>query len=614
MSFMFNPHPYDDKTAINKINLKDNEIKSILKGSREIAAHIAGEAVKKLVQKDAQYVIGIDGYITAEIEPLCNLIAQCFETEGYPVKVVSVSEIYKSSNELESFLQPYLPIDPEKDPVRLFGSLFEGDFSAVFDTEKLNVLTDKISKKEFSEKIIIVQGYGAAHSSLRDFYNSVIYLDVIPKEVVLRVKNGKVRNLGDAKVRSHRDTMRRNYYFDFEIAGKLRAEILNDNLAEYYLLNNSEEMQMLPAEVFNEICSQLATQPFRCKPVYNEGVWGGYYTISQRNLPESMKNCAWVFDLIPLEVSVMVKAGEHLLDIPYFTFVKKQGVSLMGKQCVEKFGGYFPIRFNYDDTYHSNGNMSVQVHSGHDYNKENYNEHGRQDESYYVIATGHDAKTYCGFKEDADVDEFWEKVKDSEVNHVPVDYQKYVRAEPSCPGKQFLLPAGTIHASGRNQLILEIGSLTVGSYTYKLYDYLRLDLDGKPRPIHTYHGKNVLKTDRKGSWVKLNLIPEPVTLQETDDWKEIIVGEHDLIYFSLRRVEFDKFAEQDTNGVFHVLTLVDGEKVVVESMEEPDRSYTLNYLDMVVVPANIGKYRIRNLGNQSIKIHKTLLKDGFQND
>ncbi len=48
---------------------------------------------------------------------------------------------------------------------------------------------------------------------------------------------------------------------------------------------------------------------------------------------------------------------------------------------------------------------------------------------------------------------------------------------------QFMLPGGTIHASGRNQLILEIGSLTVGSYTFKLYDYLRADLDGTRRPI-----------------------------------------------------------------------------------------------------------------------------------
>ena len=120
--------------------------------------------------------------------------------------------------------------------------------------------------------------------------------------------------------------------------------------------------------------------------------------------------------------------------------------------------------------------------------------------------------------------------------------------------------------------------------------------------------------ERKGSWVQKNLIPEPEILHETDEWKEILIGEHDLIYFSLRRLEFNKYAEQNTNGLFNVLVLVDGEKVVVESINDPDRNYTMNYLDMIVVPANLGKYRIRNIGNQPVVIHKTLLKDGFQNE
>ena len=68
-----------------------------------------------------------------------------------------------------------------------------------------------------------------------------------------------------------------------------------------------------------------------------------------------------------------------------------------------------------------------------------------------------------------------------------------------------MIPAGTIHASGRNQVILEIGSLTIGSYTYKMYDYLRLDLDGHPRPIHTYHGSNVLARERQTTWINNNV-------------------------------------------------------------------------------------------------------------
>jgi mannose-6-phosphate isomerase class I len=318
-----------------------------------------------------------------------------------------------------------------------------------------------------------------------------------------------------------------------------------------------------------------------------------------------------VFDLIPLEVSIVVEAGKNLLEFPYFTFIQKEGVSIMGEKCVEKFHGYFPIRFNYDDTYHSSGNMSIQVHPGEAYCKENFAEHGRQDESYYVVATGHGAKTYIGFNDGVDIDEFIREAKKSEVEYTTVDHDKYVSSVPSQPGIQFLLPAGTIHASGRNQLILEIGSLTVGSYTYKLYDYLRADLDGIPRPIHTYHGERVLETGRTAGWVKENLVQEPRLLRSGEGFAEYLIGEHDLVYFSLRRLEFEKSIEDDTQGKFHVLTLVDGEKVLIQSLDYPERSYTQNYLDMVVVPANIGRYVIKNLGNQPVCIHKTLLKDGF---
>ena len=78
-----------------------------------------------------------------------------------------------------------------------------------------------------------------------------------------------------------------------------------------------------------------------------------------------------------------------------FKSVSYTHLEIMGQHCLEEFDGYFPVRFNYDDTWHSNGNMSVQVHPDEDFVIENYDEFGRQDEAYYVIATGHGAKTYC---------------------------------------------------------------------------------------------------------------------------------------------------------------------------------------------------------------------------
>jgi len=80
----------------------------------------------------------------------------------------------------------------------------------------------------------------------------------------------------------------------------------------------------------------------------------------------------------------------------------------------------------------------------------------------------------------------------------------------------------------------------------------------------------------------------------------------------LARIEIEREAIQDTDGKFNVLVLVDGEKAVIESIDDPSARYTMGYLDMVVVPASLGGYRIRNLGNHQICIHKTRLKDDYR--
>ena len=172
-----------------------------------------------------------------------------------------------------------------------------------------------------------------------------------------------------------------------------------------------------------------------------------------------------------------------------------------------------------------------------------------------------------------------------------------------------MIPAGTVHASGRNQVILEIGSLTVGSYTYKLYDYQRIDPQtGLPRPIHLKMGRDVIHPERTAEFVRDNLVNHGGIVRQGEDWCEKVVGEHDLLYFSLRNLVFTTSMEDDTRDDFHVLALVDGEKVRVESVEDPSRYFDLNMLDIVVVPATFGKYRVVNKGIGVAVIHKTMLK------
>ena len=275
---------------------------------------------------------------------------------------------------------------------------------------------------------------------------------------------------------------------------------------------------------------------------------------------------------------------------------------------VARFGRVFPIRFNYDDTYGGSGSMSIQVHPPREYNTEHFGEPFQQDESYYCVKTA-GSRTYLGLRDDCDVEEFFKCIDRAEKEHAAFDHDKFVNSFPSEEGDQFLLPGGTIHASGRNQVVLEIGSYTIGSYTFKLYDYLRRDLDGNPRPIHSIHGKNVLVTSRRKSAVDGVLRPKPRVVRSGPGWREEIVGEHDLIYFSLRRFTFDRSVSDTTGGEkFHVLVLVRGEEVLICAKDDPSRGYHARFMDMVVVPASFGEYEIVNLGKTTCQVTKTLLK------
>lgn len=619
MSFMYNPFPFDDPKPVNRPELSEKTIKAIVSGGTPAVVKSFAQPIIKRAES-GNVVVAFDGYATADWKQFLNLLARECKAAGVEFKSIDQNaECFKSGEEIDAMIDPLLVWDTDVDPTLLYGKIYKGGYEGILNEDKTSAFVEKVkSLKDGKGCVIAVYGYGCLIPRLRDLYDVKCFFDLTPKTSILRIRRGEYANIGKERPDLINRVIRRCYYCDFEMAVGNRRELLRNGVPDYFVLSDDpQNVQLLPFEAFSDICAQLVKYPFRAKPCYLEGVWGGSYMKKLRNLPEKMRNAAWVFDFIPMEVSVVVEAGSEKLDINFCTFVCKEGENLMGKDCVEKFHGYFPIRFNWDDSYHSTGNMSIQCHSGSAFNRENYGEFGRQDESYYVCVTGHDAKTFIGFRDDADIPQFFKDIEAADKEHKPCDYLKYVNYEESKPGLQVMLPAGTIHSSGRNQVILEIGSLTIGSYTYKMYDYLRLDFDGKQRPIHTRLGEQNVAQHRRASVIHDPQSPDyivqkPRQAASGDGWREMILGENDLLYFSLRRLEFEKECPQDTCGDrFHVLALVDGDKVRVRSVSHPERSFEMEYLDIVCVPADMGEYVIENLGKEPIMVHKTMLRDGF---
>lgn len=613
MSFMFKPLAYDDPNPINYISLSEEPEHSLVFGTTRAGTEIARYVLSLMESRKTGGAVIIDGYAGASFAALTGAICQYAAQQGVHVVFQSMEDFYLPAKELDRKFASYLPEYPDMDPVCLFGKLFEGSFDDVLDHEKVQIFLNEYGKKR-EHTLILLVGYGSAFEGFAELADASVFIDITPKTAAIRARNGEMKNIGDRVPRKFAELMRRNYYIDFEIILKNRKSLIESGRLDFYVSgDHHEEFVLVPRNAFEGILGNMAKQPFRCKPVYLEGIWGGEFIRKVRRLPDSIKNVAWIFEMIPMEVSLVADVNGKKIEFPFSTFLQAFPNEIMGEACRKEFQGYFPIRFNYDDTYHSNGNMSVQVHPDEALAMAEFGEKGAQDEAYYIIATGHGAKTYLGFKENADTDDFLDLVELSEKDGRIVDYTQYINALESKPGLQVMIPGGTIHASGRNQFILELGSLTVGSYTFKLYDYNRRDGEGQLRPIHSAYGRKALKPDRTAEWVEGNIVIPPRLLSEGEGYKEYLVGQTDLMYYETHRLEIETGGEVTCcgNGQFTVLTLVDGEDVLVLDQEHPTRAYHQKFLDIVIVPAQIQRFVIRNIGYQPCVVHKTLLRESY---
>lgn len=334
MSFMYNPYPYDDPRAVNKPVLAPKTIESVTAGTLQAAARLAREFAATLKTAPRRnLIVAFDGYTTADWSRMINLLSQQLGLLGIEFEAVDFARVYKSEEAIHEMVDPYLEWDRKKDPTLLYGRIFRGGFEAMFDAEKIEAFRCRLSELRSEVpcgKVIAVYGYGCLIGSLRPLYDVKCYFDVTPKESILRIRRGEYANLGDRTARPANLVIRRCYYVDFEMAVHLRGELVQQGVLDYYVASDHHDrIHLLPREAMEQMLGALAAYPFRCKPVYLEGVWGGTYVKRLRNLPDAMRNCAWVFDLIPMEVSIVVEAGAERVEFPFFTFVQREGEAIM---------------------------------------------------------------------------------------------------------------------------------------------------------------------------------------------------------------------------------------------------------------------------------------------
>ncbi|MGW4604823.1 class I mannose-6-phosphate isomerase [Streptomyces sp. NPDC004532] len=443
--------------------------------------------------------------------------------------------------------------------------------------------------------------YGPGAALVR--HDVLWYADLPKRHAEDAVAGGRGVNLG---LPGEQGDFRRLFYVDWPMLDRHR-DALAPRLDGWLDVQDPERPVYLDGDGLRATLATLARRPVRTRPFFNSTPWGGHWAQQELGFDPEARNTALGYELIAPEAGILVGDGPQAqAEVPFQLMCVLHPEDVLGDDVHARFGTSFPIRFDYLDTV-GGGNLSVHCHPREPYMRERFGWPYTQHETYYMTLGGPDSKVFLGLREDADVDVFRKEVLKAATEGVPMDPEDHVLTFPAEQGRLFMIPAGTPHASGAGNVVLEI-SATPYLYSLRFYDWLRPGVDGSPRPLPYEHGFANLETGRRGAAVARDLVQEPRTLREGAGWREEVIGALDEMFYEVRRYVLDAGAEAEdaTQGRFHVLNVVEGAGVTVRTAAGD--THELACAETLTVPAAVGHYTLRAADGGPVRVVKALVR------
>jgi hypothetical protein len=533
-------------------------------------------------------VLAIDGPAILRWAALRASLLAALTAAGRVVgAVVDASDALVSWSEIKArTLSPDLPDDPD------FATLSTASLRDLFDSPR--------RVRRPAEGIAVVLGPGAAFAD-----PDVLWYADLPKRFAEEaIGAGTARNLGQREG-DGTGTTRRLFYIDWPILDRHRDAIAA-RIDRWIDAREPDRPTSFDGQALRRTVADLARRPFRTRPTFNTVSWGGQWGRRVLGLNSERRNSGVGYELIAPESGVPLGDNGAEVEIPFQLIVEQCPAELLGPDAHVQFGTSFPVRFDYLDTV-DGGSLSVHCHPQAGYMARVFGWPYTQHETYYMMVAGEQSHVVLGLRDGIDVDEFERRAREASEKGRPFDIERFVQTFPATAHQLFAIPAGTPHGSGHGNVVLEI-SATPYLYSLRFYDWLRRDDAGNQRPVHIDHAFANLALERTGALVANELVRPPRVLRRGSGWREETLCSLPDLFFEVRRLALEPDAKlpDDTGGRFHVLNVVDGAGVVLET-EAGDR-HDLAYAETLVIPAAVGGYRVRTMDDAPVKVVKALLR------
>lgn len=539
------------------------------------------EIRRSALERSALPVIVVDAYPGVDTRELLAVLQRSFGD----FDIIDTEEAAaKSSQAIEAMLAHNLTDD------RVFGIAGHFDVSDFYDSTASALLSTRVSDRAAPT---ILLGWGARRLCANP--DILILADLARWEIELRQRRGATNWRADNGSEDPVRKYKRGFFVEWPAADQHKRTLFDD--IDYLLDTNASttSAKLITGSTFRQALCVAVRRPLRTVPFFDPGVWGGQWMKQVCDLDHSKRNYAWSFDGVPEANSLLLQIRGTRVEIPAIDLVLARPRELLGEKTFARFGAEFPIRFDLLDTM-GGGNLSLQVHPLTDYIQGTFGMNYTQDESYYLLDADEDTVVYLGLRDDVDQKAMIGDLEAASRGELSFPADRYVNTFRAKRHDHFLIPAGTVHCSGANSMVLEI-SATPFIFTFKMWDWNRVGLDGIPRPIHLEHAKQNIQWDRKTEWVTENLVNRVEVVASGDGWSEERTGLHEFEFIETRRHWFTVPVEHDTGGTVNVLNLVQGREAVIESPTGAFAPYVVHYAETFIIPAAVGRYTIRPYGD-----------------